>query len=1438
MAKNNNLTDFLTDIATTIRNTDGTATTPLTDANKINPQDFSTRIINYQNKTVTPSTSQQSITRDNGYMALGTVTVNAMPGGTATVQDKTSGGTAVGYGKEVSLTAGYYSAQKFYNSVGAVSGSIGLSNNTSGSATAGISNTDSMAEISSTSGKTAGTDYFRVKATATGTAGSVTPRYTVNTAGYIGSTVTGSATSVSVSSDTTGQTINVIKAAITNNTTLPSGSSSSGTINAGSYIKIEPGYNKNTLYYQAGYPTLSGDAIEANVLSGKTFYSNSYTKKTGSMTNNGSVTEYVGYGNSYTIPAGYHDGTGTVSNSDEPGTIDVTDLTITPNALSGTWDSTNNRYVVSQASKTATMQSTVTAAGYVSSTVGTKNTGTATVSAPSNLEIPKATFEVSGASVKTTSSGAGYIPASTTVGTIGSGSATGNAGTITYVSHTQDSSNKKKFTITGSVTAPAPTISSGYITTGTAGSTTNRTVSVTITDAQAQAAVGAGSVTISDSTLSVSPSVTPTALASATGNITLTASTTQPSGYYVKVTGGNSATTGSATSGESSTVTKTAGYIAAGTNTISSTATATANASSKDQYYSVPSATFKIDEADVMCDDEGYVFSNEVVYTIPSGSATTPTASGASTSTSLSGTTLTVSRSVTPTVVPGYISTGTAGTVTITGTVPTETKSATGSGDITPSSGKLLSKVTVGAGSATTPATSITANPGAVTWNNTDAVFKTSTYATKVVTPTVSAGWVSSGTGGNITVSGSTTVPTIEIGATLSGTLRVTPVIQNKTASISGKTQITASPSTSTSGISTYYMAVETPEDVHSIQAFSEVETAGYGDTSHYGSSSDIQMAGALESGTYYIPLASAAFTTNSNYVTTTSSGAGWVPANTVVGIVGSHTGNAASVSGTNTFSYSTNSTWSTSNTSSGIYASAYATGVSKRYTVSTAGWIIGGTYGGTDGTLSSSTYYLTGLTVASGKTLSSITNNGTLSDIINNGTISSITNNASIDYIQNTDPDGSIDIGNEGDMYIDNSGRITVGDNSNGGQIDIANQEYSFDIVSMQGNTVTLAEYGDGPTYHIVTNDDGMLMTYYGNLYATSSGSTTNCFSGTGYATSSGWVNSGSKTAYISSATLHGTASSLTLNSGTITNVKGTGTITTLGASGSSGILNITTNGYSSTYKGEINVTTNTNGKVRVGGTTDSGCNFYATGINITIPSGTTATVQTLTNSSTFGNGGIQNYTGTGTILTYTNTGTISNMTGSRTITNLGTSGATGYLTISNLGNSSSYISTLTVNENRYGRVTIRSGNLYNSSYPLYLYDRELISKSASATTSFHYLFVNTPKACHYVFSRKQYVYTTSSTRAVGTISTTGSPQYVADMSTTAQQYTTLCLMFNGYITSSQTLSLVFSSSTTYSSSSAYTQNITIPANCNGVLFRIIRRNSEYQDIYPTFFY
>ena len=50
--------------------------------------------INNQNKTVSPTTSQQSITYDSGYTGLGTVTVNAMPSGTTTSPTSISGSSA------------------------------------------------------------------------------------------------------------------------------------------------------------------------------------------------------------------------------------------------------------------------------------------------------------------------------------------------------------------------------------------------------------------------------------------------------------------------------------------------------------------------------------------------------------------------------------------------------------------------------------------------------------------------------------------------------------------------------------------------------------------------------------------------------------------------------------------------------------------------------------------------------------------------------------------------------------------------------------------------------------------------------------------------------------------------------------------------------------------------------------------------------------------------------------------------------------------------------------------------------------------------------------------------------------------------------------------------------------------------------------------------
>ena len=88
---------------------------------------------------------------------------------------------------------------------------------------------------------------------------------------------------------------------------------------------------------------------------------------------------------------------------------------------------------------------------------------------------------------------------------------------------------------------------------------------------------------------------------------------------------------------------------------------------------------------------------------------------------------------------------------------------------------------TVASGSATTPATSITANPS-ISVNSSTGVITATTSATKSVTPTVSAGYVSSGTAGTVTVSGSNT----ENLSTQAGTT-ITPTTSQQTAVAAGK---------------------------------------------------------------------------------------------------------------------------------------------------------------------------------------------------------------------------------------------------------------------------------------------------------------------------------------------------------------------------------------------------------------------------------------------------------------------------------------------------------------------------------------------------------------------------------------------------------------------------------------------------------------------------
>ena len=113
------------------------------------------------------------------------------------------------------------------------------------------------------------------------------------------------------------------------------------------------------------------------------------------------------------------------------------------------------------------MQSTVTTAGYVSSTVGTKNTGALTINAPANLEIAKATCSVTRDSAP--SATIAKNPTATTTASSATTSVTGmkttttNTGYSVSASATSGSASAASGYSTASVGAIYDTHTAGYL---------------------------------------------------------------------------------------------------------------------------------------------------------------------------------------------------------------------------------------------------------------------------------------------------------------------------------------------------------------------------------------------------------------------------------------------------------------------------------------------------------------------------------------------------------------------------------------------------------------------------------------------------------------------------------------------------------------------------------------------------------------------------------------------------------------------------------------------------------------------------------------------------------------------------------------------------------------------------------------------------------------
>lgn len=181
--------------------------------------------INNQDITVSPSTSKQTITADSEYTGLGTVTINAMPSGSASTPATTI--TA-----NPTLSTSYTSGSGYKMTV---------------SKTQSVTPTVSAGYVSA------------------GTAGTIT--------------VSGSAY--------------VAQSTITNNTTLPSGSTSSGIINAGSYIKIGAGYYPTDRYYIAQVQTQTNGSVTAPSTISGTSATVSHSGTTLTLTKTISVTPNV-----------------------------------------------------------------------------------------------------------------------------------------------------------------------------------------------------------------------------------------------------------------------------------------------------------------------------------------------------------------------------------------------------------------------------------------------------------------------------------------------------------------------------------------------------------------------------------------------------------------------------------------------------------------------------------------------------------------------------------------------------------------------------------------------------------------------------------------------------------------------------------------------------------------------------------------------------------------------------------------------------------------------------------------------------------------------------------------------------------------------------------------------------------------------------------------
>ena len=390
--------------------------------------------INNQDKTVTPTKSQQSITADSGYTGLGTVTVNAIPANYITTTDANATAAQILSGKTA-----YVNGSKL---------------------------TGTMANNGATGGTitTQGGTYTIPAGYTTG--GTVTA-----------SLATGSTTAANISGTSFEE--------------------ETGDYGFRTSVQIQPGYYASattvTKDFSSILPAPETEGTAAQVLAGYDLYNHEGKVISGTMANNtiGTIT-LDQTTTSYTIPAGYHNGTGKVQHT----TVNIPDPTITISSTglitaSGSWTrgfTTDNSYsktyqMTNRTSSDLTVSgATVTApAGYynaaASASVTTMTLPTSAASTSSGTS--KATIGRS-TSAQYINIPVGYNSTASyyTISAVANGSAKGPTSLTGSSANISTGTNTITLTKTGITTTP--TVTAGYVNSATA-STATVTLTASVT---------------------------------------------------------------------------------------------------------------------------------------------------------------------------------------------------------------------------------------------------------------------------------------------------------------------------------------------------------------------------------------------------------------------------------------------------------------------------------------------------------------------------------------------------------------------------------------------------------------------------------------------------------------------------------------------------------------------------------------------------------------------------------------------------------------------------------------------------------------------------------------------------------------------------------------------------------------------------------------------